>query len=203
MESSCKHHLVELSELLARLRDLVQVRLVELLHRISVELPVGSLDGLPVRNLEVFPVEALGELRVELLHWVGVELQVEALGELLVELLSAFQVEFPGWNSRQVELPGWSSHGPAHSLRPTSSGQADGRRRWNSRWSTNSALADVELQSPAVGRQCKVLAANCVLHHWSNLELLVGLQVTNSTVELRGPTSGRQCKVLAGPEVTS
>ena len=171
MKGSCKRHLVEPCELLARSHDLVQVRLVELLRRIGVELRVGLLDGLPV--------EVLDERLVELVLWIDVDLLMEVLGELPVELLSAFpvefQVEFPGWNSRQVELwvssrqvelpdrssrqvelPGWSL---AHSFRPTSSGQA----RWNSRWSANSALdgrrhQDLELPSPAVGRQCKISA---------------------------------------------
>ena len=93
MKGSCKRHLVEPCELLARSHDLVQVRLVELLRRIGVELPVGVLDGLPVGILEEFPVEVLGELPVELVLWIDVELPVQALDELPVELLSEFLVE--------------------------------------------------------------------------------------------------------------
>jgi len=78
--SSCKRHLVEPCELLAQSLDLVQVRLVELLRRIGVEL----LD------------------EVLLVLWVDVELLVEVLDELLlsfpVELLLVLLV-------LSVELP--------------------------------------------------------------------------------------------------
>jgi len=76
--TSCERHLVEPCELLAQSLDLVQVRLVKLLHRIGVKLLDEVLLVLDVDPLEVldevllFPVKLLLVLLV-----LSVELPVE------------------------------------------------------------------------------------------------------------------------------